>query len=237
MLSQLPLGIRVNEQGSFENFVAGDNTTVVELLARVAEGGGEPAVYVWGGVSSGKTHLLHAVCRRAHERGRRVVYLPLLHCRDELSSAMLDELDALDVVCIDDVQSIAGVDEWEAALFNFYNRIRDAGGALVVAAQFPPRQLSLRLADLTSRLGNAVVWRLRPLTDEQKLIVLQQCATQQGLLLDAEVGQYMLRHWVRDLPSLLRLFERLDYVSLSRQRRLTIPLVREVMEQNRAGTI
>lgn len=237
MLSQLPLVIRVDEQSSFANFVAGDNSAIVDLLMRVSEGNSEPAVYVWGGTSGGKTHLLHAVFKRTQEHKRRVVYLPLATLSTDFSPAILEQFEALDIVCIDDVQSIAGIDDWEAALFAFYNRIRDAGGALVVAARFPPRQLGLHLADLTSRLGNAVVWRLRPLNDDQKLIVLQQCAAQQGLLLDVEVGRYMLRHWVRDLPSLLRLFERLDYASLSRQRRLTVPFVREVMEQDRAGWV
>lgn len=237
MLSQLPLVIRVDEQNSFANFVAGDNSALVDLLMRVSEGHSEPAVYIWGGTSGGKTHLLHAVFKRTQEHKRRVAYLPLATLSIDFPPAVLDQFEGLDIVCVDDVQSVAGIDAWEAALFAFYNRIRDEGGTLVVAARFPPRQLGLHLADLTSRLGNAVVWRLRPLNDEQKLIVLQQCAAQQGLLLDVEVGRYMLRHWVRDLPSLLRLFERLDYASLSRQRRLTVPFVREVMEQDRAGWI
>ncbi|WP_455365563.1 HdaA/DnaA family protein [Kaarinaea lacus] len=48
-----------------------------------------------------------------------------------------------------------------------------------------------------------------------------------GLELSDDVGQFLLRRYSRDLVELFALLERLDHASLSEQRRLTIPFLRE----------
>jgi DnaA family protein len=58
-------------------------------------------------------------------------------------------------------------------------------------------------------------------------------AAARGFELGAEVGDYALRHARRDLPSLLALVERLDRYSLEERRPITVPLLRDVLQQLR----
>ncbi|BBI74030.2 hypothetical protein HAALTHF_34830n [Vreelandella aquamarina] len=46
-----------------------------------------------------------------------------------------------------------GRKRWEEALFHAFNRLRDAGKALLIAANKPPRHLEVALPDLASRLA------------------------------------------------------------------------------------
>ena len=65
---------------------------------------------------------------------------------------VLDGMEQLALVCIDNIECIAGDEEWEMAIFNLYNRITETGRTrLFITGDRPPRQLNLRLPDLASR--------------------------------------------------------------------------------------
>jgi DnaA family protein len=49
-----------------------------------------------------------------------------------------ERLDSTPVVCLDDIDSVAGDREWELQLFNFLNRKTLYGGTVVVASARPP---------------------------------------------------------------------------------------------------
>ena len=137
MSSQLPLGLQLNDSATFANFVAASPSVVLQSVHATAQGDeeGEGFLYLWGGQGSGKTHLLQAACHLAAEQGRSVFYLPLSQ-QEIFSVEVADGLEAMDLVCIDDLQAIAGNPGWEQAIFHLYNRVRDAGKRMVVAANF-----------------------------------------------------------------------------------------------------
>jgi DnaA family protein len=64
--------------------------------------------------------------------------------------------------CLDDLQAIAGKADWEEALFHLFNRLRDSGRRLLIAASTSPRELPVKLADLKSRLTLALIFQMRP---------------------------------------------------------------------------
>ena len=129
------------------------------------------------------------------------------------------------------MHAIAGNKNWERALFDLFNRVRDSGSTLLVAAEKRPAQSGFDLADLASRLGWGVTYTLKPLDEGDVLQALTCRATARGLELPEETAQFLLRRFPRDLPSLFALFDALDAASLVEQRRLTIPFVKSVLER------
>jgi len=222
---QLPLSLQLRASATFDNFIAGDNGALLHLLRETSE----QYLYLWGPQASGKSHLLQALCHACHAGGVSAAYIPLQH--DDISSPeILLGLEAVDVICLDDVETIAGHAQWENALFNLFNRVKEANGRLVIAAEAAPNQLGLLLPDLVSRLNWGVVYQMAQLGDEQKIKLLQQRASQAGMVLPHEVAKYLLTRSPRDLASLLALLERLDHASLAAQRKLTIPFVRQFID-------
>jgi DnaA family protein len=138
-------------------------------------------------------------------------------------------LAALDVVCIDGLDTIAGQSEWEAALFQLYNQVRDGQSTLWFAARTSVQQIAISLPDLLSRLRACLSVPIVELTDEDKLAAVQLRARHRGFDLSDEVGQFLLRRFPRDMSSLFALLEQLDRESLAAQRRITIPFVKEVI--------
>ena len=130
------------------------------------------------------------------------------------------------VVIADDVETLD--EEGQIALFNRINEARDTGGTVLAAGNSPPVQLALR-EDLRSRLGWGLVYQVKPLTDAEKAIYLRAEGERRGMQLTDEVIWYLLSHVRRDMPSLDALVEHLDRHSLEKQRRITLPLVREAL--------
>lgn len=226
---QLALGVNLPDYSSLDNFHADNNA---EALATVtALGGGElrGAVCLCGPAGSGKSHLLQAACRHAHEQGRRAVYLPLDQFR-QAGAGGLEGLDQFDLVALDSVDSIAGVPEVEAALFHLVRRLLDQESGLLVAAPSAPAGMGWTLPDLASRLASGPVIRLQPLDDHGREQALCLRARRRGMELAPEAARYLLRRQSRAPAELFRLLDELDVASLAAQRRLTIPFLREALD-------
>ncbi len=143
---QLPLAIGLPDSATFDNFEPGPNRALVHALSA----GSEPYLYLWGRAGSGKTHLLQAACRAAGDG--RAAYLPAGELGG-LSPQVLEGMEGFPLLCLDDVDALAGRADWERALFDLFNRAREAGSRLLAAGSAAPGALGIALPDLVSRLS------------------------------------------------------------------------------------
>lgn len=227
---QLPLSFEPREVYSFDGYVSGDNRLAVAMLESLAGAGGEKQVYLWSTEAWGKSHLLQATCIQAARENASVCYLPVAEII-HLPVQLFEDLEQLDVLCLDDIQLFAGNAAWEEALFDLINRIRSSECRLLMSATLAPDHLPVRLPDLRSRLVWGPVLQLRPLSDVQKRQAMQMRAQSRGLELPENVADYLLRHYPRDLFGLFERLEKLDTAAMAMQRRLTIPFVKTVFSE------
>lgn len=228
MIEQIPLDIHWRDDATLESFYPGDNDEALTAVSELSSDQGEPFVYLWGQSGVGRTHLLQAACRAASENGLSAFYFSLRDL-NQLSFNILQGLEDLSLICIDDIEKIAGLSNWEEGLFHLFNRIQANKRRLLIAAEFSPKDLPLALPDLKSRLNWGVTYQLHRLTDEQKIKVLQLRASVRGLQLTETVSQFLVNHCSRDMTKLYAILEKLDQASLAEQRRLTIPFVKHVL--------
>lgn len=230
---QLPLALRYPPDQRLERYIAAPAGALPQLQA-LAQAPGADWLYLAGPAGVGKTHLALAVCAAAEAAGRRAAYLPLKaaagRLREALSTFDAGSIDGCDVIALDGLDVIAGRRDDEIGLFDFHNRARSAGAALLYTAQAAPEALSLSLADLRSRLGQCTRIALSPLDDQGRRDVLRERAQRRGLVLDDAALEWLLRRVDRDLASLTRLLDRLDRASLAAQRRITVPFLRETLD-------
>lgn len=223
---QLTLGVSLDDDAQFENFyTSAENQALIDAL--VADSG-ESFLYLWGNESSGLSHLLQATCHRATATGRGAIYIPLLE-RSQFAPQILEGSETLSLVCIDDIESIAGDEEWESAIFTAFNALQQTGTRLIVASHSPAQRLSIRLPDLLSRLQSGLLFQLFELSDGDKLLALQLRARKRGLDLTDAVGEFILLRAQRNLTTLLQILDELDHSSLQQQRKLTVPLVKSTL--------
>lgn len=229
-MKQLVLDIRPDAPPTLDNFVVGGNEELVATLGAIAAPSAAPSVattgaplpghvYLWGPAGSGRSHLLRGTLAAA--TGRPTACIAAAEVGRELPQTQ----DLL--LAIDDVDRLG--DDAQIALFNAFNRSRSLGQTLLLAGKDAPRQLALR-EDLRTRIGQCLIYEVRPLDDESRAAILATLATRRGLRLADEVIDFLMRHGRRDLPSLLAVLDALDNASLERKRAVTLPLLREMMQ-------
>lgn len=230
---QLSLSVSLHDEATFANFYLpadGANGQVVSALAGQFEPDGERLLYLWGAPGAGLTHLLQAACHHAHANKHSAQYLPLQDLAGFAPESLFEGLESQDLICLDGLDAVLGKRAWEEALFDLFNRVRDAGRRLVFAASAGPQELPLQLEDLRSRLSWGLVYQLEVLNDEEKQAALRMRAKARGMELNREVAQYILSRAPRDMNELFVLLNRLDELSLQEQRKLTIPFVKQVLQ-------
>jgi DnaA-homolog protein len=218
--NQLILDLAPVPAPTFETFVPGRNRAAVEALSALAAGRAtEQVVYVWGEAGSGKSHLL-AAAHTAAWFARRTAFLV------EYVADLDRGADETGLVAIDDVDALPGAAQ--VKVFDLFNRVRAAGGALVAAGTCAPARLPVR-EDLRTRLLSGLVFQLHALSDEEKSAALTAHAIERGIKLPGEVVAYLLRRLPRDLGTQFALLEAVDRYALSRKRPVTLALVREAL--------
>ncbi len=225
---QLLLPVQINDDTTFENFFAGANGLLMQQLEQQLEAG-ERYIYLYGSAGCGRSHLLQAACQRALNQGHAAQYLPLRELVDYPAEALFESLEQLSLLCLDDLDAVLGKADWEEQLFHLFNRLADAGVALVIAANVAVRELPITLADLMSRLSWGVVHQLKALNDQEQLSLLVFRAGQRGMELSEDVAQFICLRAPRETAALLALLDTLDSASLKEQRKLTVPFVKMVL--------
>jgi len=226
-----------------DTFVSGSNGALcarLRALGNACASGQGDMLWLYGAHGSGKTHLLQATVAElaqdpredepAREPGLDVAYFPAKQI------AAADAIDALEgseryaLLCIDDVDRWVGVAAVEQELVRRYQERRQAGSHLLLSANKPPLEYTMAVADWASRARGAEVFRVAELADQDKLEVLQARARRLGLELGGATQTYLLRHGPRSLPAMLEVLTQADKLAMAEQRKLTVPLLKEVLQ-------
>jgi len=228
---QIPLPLEPSRADRFDDFIAGPNENVVLALKHLLEEPGG-SIFLSGPSGSGKSHLLNALCHAARANGLGAFYIALDRLPVE-AAAGLEGLHSLDLVCVDDLHSVAGNPVWENALFRCFNEVRSSRGRLAVSSRLALSKLQIGLPDLRSRLAWGLRLKLESSDDDGKLQVLRQRAIALGIELPEDVQRYLIKHSKRDMHSLLTTLDNIKQAAFVSKRRITVPLAREVLSSGR----
>ena len=211
---------------TLDNFFPGRNAELVAALRALADGvSAERFFYLWGEPGSGRSHLLQAMTQTLLARGVAAVHI----ASGETLPAPEPTLRA---IVVDDVETLPP--RMQASFFQLYNAIRERRGIVLAAGSAPPAKLSLR-PDVVTRLGWGLVYQVHGLADDEKIAALKRHAASRAFDLPDGVAEYLLRHLKRDLPSLMGVLDALDRHSLETQRPITLPLLRELLQDESRG--
>ncbi|MGT2958226.1 chromosomal replication initiation protein DnaA [Streptococcus bovimastitidis] len=161
----------LNQKYSFDNFVQGDeNKWAIAASLAVANTPGSTynPLFIWGGPGLGKTHLLNAIGNEVLKENpnARVKYITaenfinefVVHIRLDTMDELKEKFRSLDVLLIDDIQSLAKktLSGTQEEFFNTFNALHDKNKQIVLTSDRTPDQLN----DLEQRLVTRFKWGL-----------------------------------------------------------------------------
>jgi DnaA family protein len=212
-MQQLTLHLLAEQPATLDNFVVGTNVELGQWIASLKD------------YTHQKRVQQHERAEHAWDRRACPIYLWGAAGSGKSHLAQAFE-QALGQPSFDDVQALET--HGQDALFAAINRARSELVPLIATGNAPPRLLPLR-SDVCSRLAWGLVLELKALNDQDKALALQRQAQDRGWMFEAGVIDYILNHTERDMRALSALIRRLDTLSLSLHRRITVPLVRQAL--------
>ena len=180
--------------------------------------------YLWGDSGTGKTHLLNASLNCCLGPG---IYLPLREFV-EIEPRVFDNLENIDTVAVDDIDTISGDSQLETKLFDLFNKVILSEGKLIVAGRQHPNKQRFKLNDLVSRLCSGLLYKVSFLADEERKKALNFLLLNRGMSIESKYVDYIMRHYKRDMKNLILIIDKLDKVSLSEGRPVSLDLIKQV---------
>ena len=231
---QIVLDVELPDEQTFSTFVEAQNSVAVshcqQLLERKITPNMPFLTFLSGATGAGKSHLMVAMCHKASELGLSQFYL-CLEDDMEFPAEILNAMEHVDLLCIDNIQRLQSKPEWQIALFDLVNRIKESPRCcLVVSADKGPLSLELELPDLKSRLSWGVSFHLTPLNEIDAEAALVKKAEHRGIVISPESIRFLISHCRRDMQTLTSTLEYLQNKSLELKRKISIPLIKLALD-------
>ena len=189
---------------------------------------GESVIGLWGGLDSGKTHLINACAHFARQQEINFQ----LYAGDQLAQCDPEYFNIqanCDVLAVDNLDALCGQLHWEEKFYQIINRCKSGDLRLIFTLADRPQYLHCLLADFQSRLSWGLLLQLPASGDSDVEQIIRQRAKLRGLDLSSEVVAYLLTHYSRRLSAQIDNLRLLDEAALSAQKRITIPLIKQTL--------
>ncbi len=185
-------------------------------------------LFIYGLNGAGKSFLLQSLCNFYADNGKTSLYLPIKKVKKH-GPNFLDSLDSLDLICIDDIDIIINDNNWELAIFNLINNSLQTRCRLIFCSNLNPSDISFKLKDLISRLKKIDHIEIFPVSTDKLADALTFVSNLRSINLGEKEIKYILTHSRRNMSDVLGILNQLDELSIQQKRKITIPLIKEVI--------
>lgn len=218
--NQLPLSFGMRQNYFSEDFVRSPNNE--KALDAVMSWPHWPSygLSIYGDEKVGKTHLSYIFLR--HSKG---LFVTMENIRDVIGFEKFIYPDKAYI--LDNAEDMASCCPKE--LFHFCNIIKERNAYLLILSNKPPVNWGIKLKDLESRLSVFPSIKVNQPDDDLFEALLVKKVSEMQIDLDPAVGQYILNHSERSAGFLVELLEKINHASFVQQRKITIPLVKSVL--------
>ena len=120
----------------------------------------------------------------------------------------------------------------ETAFFHLYNQTAAHGGTLLLTAERPVAHWKINLPDLASRLRAAPAVEIGMPDDSLIEALLVKMFLDRQLNIEPGVISYLIPRMERSFAAARSLVMKLDEAALTQRRTITVPLARDVIQEN-----
>jgi DnaA family protein len=221
-MNQLILPYQKNIKQTFENYYSDSdlNTQISEGIKNIFSNKNNQ-IYIWGGKFTGKSHLLYSANNHFSSIEKKCIYLPMKDYR-LFDPDIINNFCDYDLICIDDIDCIFGIKDWEYSFFKMINKALDNSKKIIYTSSSSLVLNKINLKDLHSRLSWGLVYRINNPGDHLKEKILNKIIREKEYNISLDVCRYLLNRKDRDLVSLIKIIHKVGYQSLSTKKKISI---------------
>lgn len=228
---------------TFDTFVGGISNNVPRTFAKhICEHPGTPVInpfFIYGAPGVGKTHLLNAIGHQLlkNEPSLRVLYVSTDNFVQQFTSAACNHKTAdftkyyrqVDVLLIDDIQSLIGKNKTQEAFFQIFNHLYLLGKQLVLTCDKPPVELRGMEERLISRIAGSCIAQIERPDEGLRRSILDRKLNEEGLSLKEDVKELIVKSVSSNLRELEGTLTSLMLHSIVSQRPIDLSLAKEII--------
>lgn len=236
---------QLNPKYTFENFYDGDSNKLTRTAGEaITENPGKTAfnpLFVHGPSGVGKTHLCHAIGNRIKELHpeKRVLYVSAHLFKVQYADAgrynttndFINFYQGIDVLLIDDIHELAGIEKTQNTLFHIFNHLHQNNKQLILTSDKAPSELQ----GVEERLLTRFRWGLTSKVDhpdkDLRLKILHNKILHDGLSIPEEVVDYIAEHVTNNARDLEGVIVSIMAHSLVYNREIDLDLAKRVIGQ------
>ena len=185
-------------------------------------------LFIYGSKESGKTYLLQAMCNSYSSDKKSSLYIPLKKAMN-YGVEIFESLENIQLICLDGIENVISDIEWEKAIFNLINKALISKSRLIITSSEDLESLNFVLPDLESRLRKIEGYELTLIQDKDILDALIYISKLKSINLGDKEARYLVTYAQRNISNLVKILESLDQLSMEMKRKITIPLIKEVI--------
>lgn len=233
----------LNPRYTFDTFVVGNSNRFAHAAAQAvanAPGRVYNPLFLYGGVGLGKTHLMHAIGHAVKDKypTARVLYATSETFTNDLIEALRMGKNAefrhrfrnVDLLMIDDVQFIANKQSVQEEFFNTFNTLHNAGKAIVISSDRPPKEIANLEERIRSRLEGGLITDIQEPDIETRIAILRNKAQQEGKMVDDSIIQFIAEHVPNNIRQLEGSLTKVFFYSNLKDEPVTMSLAREALK-------
>ncbi|MDR1746169.1 MAG: chromosomal replication initiator protein DnaA [Tannerella sp.] len=230
---------------TFDNFYEGSSNKLARTAGiAIAENPGGTSfnpLFLYGPSGVGKTHMVHAIGMRIRELfpQKKVLYVSTHLFRIQYTDAVqknttndfLKFYQSLDVLILDDVQELIGMDKTQLAFFHIFNHLHQIGKQLIITSDKAP----VNMQGFEERLITRFKWGLNALIDrpdrELRKTIINKKIEHEGLVVGKDVFDFIVDHVTENVRDLEGVLISLTANSLINNKKIDLALAQKVVGQ------
>lgn len=236
---------QLNNKYTFDNFFEGESNKLARTAGEtITRNPGKTAfnpLFVHGTSGVGKTHLCHAIGNSIKEQypEKRVLYVSAHLFKVQYADAgrynttndFINFYQGIDVLIIDDIHELAGIEKTQNTLFHIFNHLHQNNKQLILTCDKSPSELH----GVEERLLTRFRWGLTTKVDNPdkllRLKILQNKILHDGLSIPEDVVDYIVENVTDNARDLEGIIVSIMAHSLVYNKEIDLPLARRVIGQ------
>lgn len=240
-VSSIPTPNRGRKLSTLASFVEGISNRLAKTSAQIAvlHPGQMNPMYIHGGTSFGKTHLLEGICSevRAMKNRRPALFMTA----EQFTTAFIESLRhgapgfrnkfrGISMLLIDDIPFFAGKNSTQTEFIHTLDTLKNQGVQLVFTGDRPLRELTGLRPELLARLEAGAVCGIDPPERDTLLRIFQQMVRQRNIPICEEVCRFVVSRLNTNARQLSGALNRLHTIHLAQEKPITVSVVEEALD-------